>query len=159
DIHKLGLDLQRELTADIDRSLRKVGLTNDAVGKRLRHLEDKQELRYPPTAEGKQSLLKDTTQLIATMQARLAEAFDPLPQAKVAVKYVPQYREEGAAGGAYDGGPIDGSLPGTYYLNFRVAPSRWGLPTLTFHEGVPGHHLQITLENESEALPLVQKAL
>jgi uncharacterized protein (DUF885 family) len=159
DIHKLGLELQQELTADIDRSLRKVGLTNGTVGERLRHLQEKQDLGYAKTDEGKKSLLKDTTQLIATMQARLSEVFDPLPQAKVAVKWVPEYREEGAPGGAYDGGPIDGSLPGTYYLNFRVAPSRWGLPTLTFHESVPGHHLQITLENESEALPLVQKAL
>jgi uncharacterized protein (DUF885 family) len=159
EVHKLGLDLQQELKADIDRSLKKVGLTSGTVGERLRHLEEKQELGYPKTDEGKKSLLKDTTQLIATMQARLSEAFDPLPQAKVAVKFVPAYREAGAPGGSYDGGPIDGSLPGTYYLNFRVAPSRWGLPTLTFHEGVPGHHLQITLENESEALPLVQKAL
>jgi len=159
DIHRLGLELQQEMTADIDRSLRKMGMTNGAVGERLRHLQEKQELRYPKTDEGKKSLLKDTTQLITTMQARLSQVFDPLPQAKVAVKFVPEYREAGAPGGSYDGGPIDGSLPGTYYLNFRVAPSRWGLQTLTFHEGVPGHHLQITLENESEALPLVQKAL
>jgi uncharacterized protein (DUF885 family) len=158
EIHKRGLALQQELTADIDRSLRKVGLTSGTVGERLRHL-DREELAYPKTEEGKQALLRDTTRLITGMQARLAEVFDPLPQAKVAVKWVPTYREAGSPGGSYDGGPIGGSLPGTYYLNFRTAPPRWGLPTLTFHESVPGHHLQITLENESEALPLVQKAL
>jgi uncharacterized protein (DUF885 family) len=169
EIHKLGMELEQELTADIDRSLRKVGLTSGTVGERLRHL-DRQELRYPKTKEGEQSLLSDTSRLITTMEARLSEFFDPLPRAKVAVESVPEYREAEAPGGSYDGGPIDRSLPGVYYfvpelprrayyLNVRVAPSRWALPTLTFHESVPGHHLQIALANESEALPLVQKAL
>ena len=159
EIHKLGIELQGQLTAEIDRTLTKAGLTDGSVGTRLRQLKEKPELAYPKTEEGKKLLRQDTLQLIATMQARLSEVFDPLPKAKVAVEWVPDFRQEGAPGGSYDGGPIDGSSPGTYYLNPRRPPSRWGLLTLTFHEAVPGHHLQITLENESEGLPLVQKAL
>ena len=67
----------------------------------------------------------------------------------------------GAPGGYYNQGSLDGSRPGIYWINLRdtaEVPS-WSLPTLTFHEAIPGHHLQISLANEAQGLPLLRKAM
>lgn len=162
ELHKLGLDLQEEWSAKIDQTLRKVGLTNGTVGERLRDLNtlyDDPVLRYPKTNEGKEELKRDADKLIAAVEALLSGAFGTLPKADVDVKFVSDYLQAGAPGGQYQHGTIDRSRHGIYYLNPLHPPARWTLPTLTFHEAKPGHHLQQTLELENKDLPLVQQAL
>jgi uncharacterized protein (DUF885 family) len=161
EIHNLGRELQAELTAEIDQKLKQQGMSRGNVGTRLRHLYDDATLAYPNTDEGKARILQETQELIASARARLPKAFRTLPRAAVIVKSVPSYREQSAPGGYFLQATIDGSRPGVYYINLRDLSEipRWGLPTLTFHEADPGHHLQTTLENESPALPLAQKAL
>lgn len=92
------------------------------------------------------------------VRARLPEQFGVLPKANVTIVRVPKYIESSAPGGYYQPPALDGSRPGRYYINLRdtaEVPS-WTLPTLTFHEVIPGHHLQGSIQQEAN-LPLIRK--
>jgi uncharacterized protein (DUF885 family) len=77
----------------------------------------------------------------------------------VEVRRVPPLIQAGAPGGYYDSAPLDGSRPAIYYINLRDTFDRpkFGLATLTFHEATPGHHLQVSLAQESEDIPLIRR--
>ena len=158
DIHKLGLELVAEQSAQIDAILKTQGYSQGTVGQRLRALYDDPKYRYPNTDAGKDQLIAHLNQLVQKMQARLPQYFGVLPRAKLEIHRVPKATEAGAPGGYYQPGALDGSRPGIYYINLRdtaEVPS-WTLPTLTYHEGIPGHHLQGSLAIEA-GLPLIRK--
>ncbi len=158
DIHKTGLELVDDFTARIDTLMRANGMTKGTVGERLRGMYDEPKFRYPNTDEGKEKLIADLNVLLAKVRSRLPGWFGVLPKADVTIKRVPKEIEEGQAGGYYQDPSLDGSRPGTYYINLRdtaEVPS-WTLPTLTYHEAIPGHHLQGTIQHEAD-LPLIRK--
>jgi uncharacterized protein (DUF885 family) len=90
-----------------------------------------------------------------TVDARIGTLFSTLPKSKLEIRPVPAYREKTDAGGSYNPGTPDGSRPGVFYFNTYDLPSRTtpGIETLYLHEGAPGHHFQISLAQENEALP------
>ena len=158
DIHRLGLQLVAEQSAQIDTILKAQGYSQGTVGQRLRALYDDPKYRYPNTDAGKDQLIAHLNQLVQKMQARLPQYFGVLPKARLEIHRVPKATEAGAPGGYYESGALDGSRPGVYYINLRdtaETPS-WTLPTLTYHEGIPGHHLQGSLAIEA-GLPLIRK--
>jgi uncharacterized protein (DUF885 family) len=158
EIHATGLDLVEKISARMDELMRKQGLTQGTVGQRLRAMYDDPRYRYPNTDAGKDKLLADLNVKVSAVQARLPQWFGTLPKAKINIRRVPKEIEAGAPGGYYQGGALDGSRPGAYYINLRdtaEVPS-WTLPTLTYHEAIPGHHLQISLAMEAD-LPLIRK--
>jgi uncharacterized protein (DUF885 family) len=74
------------------------------------------------------------------------------------IKRVPKYTEASQPGGYYENASLDGKRPGIYHINLRdtaEVPS-WTLPTLTYHESIPGHHLQLSIQQEA-TLPLIRK--
>ena len=161
DIHALGDEIARSLTGELDAALKVQGLTNGTVGQRLRALYDDPKYRYPNTEAGKAKLLADLHTEVDRVRAKLPLAFRTLPKSEMVIKRVPPYLESGAPG-AYAWPPgVGGSRPGAYYINLgdTAALPSWTLPTLTHHEGIPGHYLQGALENESAELPLVQQIL
>ena len=158
DIHRLGLQLVAEQSAHIDAILKTQGYSQGTVGQRLRALYDDPKYRYPNTDAGKDLLIADLNKKVTRMQARLPQYFGALPKARLEIHRVPKATEAGAPGGYYQPGALDGSRPGIYYINLRdtaEVPS-WTLPTLTYHEGIPGHHLQGSLAIEA-GLPLIRK--
>jgi uncharacterized protein (DUF885 family) len=158
EIHQLGLDLVAKLTARMDELMRAQGLTQGTVGQRLRGMYEDPRFRYPNTDEGKEKLLADLNQKVRVVQAKLPQWFGALPKAGVEIKRVPKYTEAGSPGGYYNQGSLDGKRPGAYYINLRdtsEVPS-WTLPTLTYHEAIPGHHLQGTIALEADT-PLIRK--
>jgi len=160
EVHKLGLEKVAELSAEIDTALKKQGYAKGTVGERLRALYDDPKFRYPNTDEGKEKLLVDLNAKVAEVTKKLPAWFGALPKSPLLIKRVPKATEAGAPGGYYNGAALDGSRPGMYYINLRdtaEVPS-WVLPTLTFHEGIPGHHLQISLAQESD-LPIIRRVL
>ncbi|WP_366928817.1 DUF885 family protein [Phenylobacterium sp.] len=158
EIHQTGLDLVRSQSAQADAILKAQGYTQGSVGERLRALFDDPKLRYPNTDAGKTKLIADLNAKAIEVQAKLPEWFGTLPKARLVIRRVPQAIEAGASGGYYESGSLDGTRPGAYYVNLRDTaelPS-WVLPSITFHEGVPGHHLQLSLAQEAD-LPLIRK--
>jgi uncharacterized protein (DUF885 family) len=133
-------------------------MSQGTVGERLRALYDDPKYRYPNTDEGKVKLIADLNVKVAQVQAKLPEWFKTLPKAKLDIRRVPKATEAGAPGGYYQNGSLDGARPGAYYINLRDTAEvpTWTLPTLTFHEGIPGHHLQLSLAQEAP-LPMIRK--
>jgi uncharacterized protein (DUF885 family) len=161
EIFKTGTDLVAKLSAEADVIMRKQGLTQGTVGQRLRAMFTDPKFLYPNTDAAKEKLIADLNVKVKAVQARLPQWFGALPKATVEIHRVPKAIEAGAPGGYYNGAPLDGSRPGIYWINLRDTAEvpTWTLPTLTFHEAIPGHHLQISLANEAKGLPLLRKAL
>ncbi|WP_339913344.1 DUF885 family protein [uncultured Brevundimonas sp.] len=161
DIHELGLDQSKAILSRMDGILKAQGMTQGTVGARMAALGKDPRFLYPNTDAGKAQVLVDLNAQVVDMQARLPAYFGRLPKAAVEVRRVPPAIEVGAPGGYAVSPSLDGSRPGAYYINLRDTAEwpKWSLPTLTYHEALPGHHLQGTLAIENEALPLISKAL
>jgi uncharacterized protein (DUF885 family) len=158
EIHQTGLDLVKSLSARTDALMKQHGLTKGTVGERLRAMYADPQFRYPNTDAGKDKLLADLNTKVKIVRAKLPQYFGTLPKADVVIKRVPKYIEAAQPGGYYQPPSLDGKRPGTYYINLRdtaEVPS-WTLPTLTYHESIPGHHLQGSIQQEAN-LPLIRK--
>jgi uncharacterized protein (DUF885 family) len=159
EIHKLGLAQVAEIGARIDGILRSQGLTQGSVGERLVALNKRPDQLYPNTDPGREQLLQQLRGQIAAMTKRLPEQFAVLPRAPVEVRRVPEAIQAGAPGGYYQSASLDGTRPAIYFINLRDTFDRpkFGLATLSYHEAVPGHHLQVMSALESEDIPLIRR--
>jgi uncharacterized protein (DUF885 family) len=158
EIHQMGLDVVKTYSSRIDEIMKSHGMTKGTVGERLRAMYDDPKFRYPNTDEGKEKLLADLNVKVQVVRAKLPQYFGVLPKANVEIKRVPKYIEAAQPGGYYENASLDGKRPGIYHINLRdtaEVPS-WTLPTLTYHESIPGHHLQLSIQQEA-ALPLIRK--
>lgn len=160
-IHEMGLRLIGELDKEMDAILDAQGLTTGTVAVRVQKLSKDPQQLYPNTDDGRAQLLSALNQQIEDLQPRMPEYFGQLAQAKLDIRRVPTYIESGAAGGYYQSPALDGSRPGAYYINLRDTAEwpKFTLPTLTYHEGNPGHHWQIAIAQESRGLHMMRSAL
>ena len=158
EIHQTGLDIVHDYTGHIDAVMNENGLTGGTVGERLRSMYEDPKFRYANTDDAKEKLLADLNVRVQQVRALLPKYFGVLPKTDLVIKRVPKYIEAGQPGGYYQPGSLDGKRPGTYYINLRDTAEvpTWTLPTLTYHEGIPGHHLQGSIQQESQ-LPLIRK--
>ena len=141
DIHQLGIDQVKEIQARMDAIMQKNGMTGGTVGARLAALGKDPSQLYPNTAAGREQLLAYLNGRIADVRARLPRAFATMVPGRLIIKRVPPAIEAGAPGGYASAGSIDGKVPGQYYINLRDTSEwpRFSLPTLCYHEGIPGH--------------------
>jgi uncharacterized protein (DUF885 family) len=161
ELHEQGLALVAELSAQIGALLDARGVAGGAsVGRRLAALRADPKFLYDNTDAAKEKLIADLNAKVAAAREKLPAYFGALPKAGVEIRRIPKEIEAGSPGGYYEPGSLDGARPGAYYINLRDTAElpRWKLPTLTYHESIPGHHLQITLANEMPDLPLIRKA-
>ncbi|MFI4877878.1 MAG: DUF885 domain-containing protein, partial [Steroidobacterales bacterium] len=160
EVHQLGLEQAKDLTARMDTLLRQQGHTGGTVSERAQALAKDPKYLYANTDAGKQQVLDYCNGLIKALQPHLPKYFRLLPKAPVEIRRVPDYIEAGAPGGYYNIPALDGSRPGAFYINLRDTAewSRWKLPTLVYHESEPGHHFQLALVLEMPKLPLIRKA-
>lgn len=158
DIHQTGLDLIARQTVEIDTILKAQNIADGSVGARLRALFADPKYLFPDTDPGKAQIIAYLNTLIEQVDAKLPAWFGTLPKAKLDIRRVPKPTEAGAPLGYYKVGALDGSRPGAYYINLRDSAEvpRWTLPSLNFHEGIPGHHLQLSLAQETD-LPMIRK--
>jgi uncharacterized protein (DUF885 family) len=160
EVHQLGLDQAQELNAQMDALLRSQGHSGGTVAERVTALSNDPQHLFPNTDAGRRQILDYCNGLIRDLQPYLPKYFRVLPKAPVEVRRVPAYTEAGAPGGYYQRPALDGSRPGTFYINLRDTHEwpRWALPTLVHHESEPGHHFQLALVLEMQDLPLIRKA-
>lgn len=121
----------------------------------LRETKDDPRLYYPNTDEGRQGYLTDSAAAIETIEAQLPDYFGLLPKADLEVRRVEPFREQAGAPQHYFAPTPDGSRPGIYYahlLDMSALPKR-ELETIAYHEGLPGHHMQIAIQRELEGVP------
>jgi uncharacterized protein (DUF885 family) len=161
EAHALGLAQVAEISAAADELLKAQGLGDGSVGARLTALTREPQWLYPNNDDGRAQLLADLNVQVAAMQRRMPELFGVLPKTPVEVRRVPPDIELGAPRGYAQGGSLDGTRPGAYYINLAdtgIWP-KWALPTLTYHESIPGHHLQGTIALEASDTPLLHRTL
>lgn len=161
EIHKLGLDLCKSLGAQADVLMKKAGYTKGTVGERYRAMATDPKQVYPNTDAGKEELLAKLNEQVKEITKKLPQYFGQLPKAPLEIRRVPKAIEAGAPGGYYNSPSLDGTRPGIYWINLRDTAEvpAWTLPTLSYHEGIPGHHLQLALNNEAGDLPLIRKVI
>jgi uncharacterized protein (DUF885 family) len=161
EIHRIGLEQVDAIGARMDVLLQKQGLTQGSVGDRIKALEEDPRQLYPDTQAGRDALIAYLNGRLAAVRARLPQAFNLRLKANVVIKPVPKSIEAGAPLGYENDGSIDGSRPATYYINLQDMKNwpRMSLPTLTFHEAIPGHVWQGAYVLESRSLPLVRSIL
>lgn len=151
EVHQMGLDQVAEITAQLDTILRKQGLTRGNVGARLNELNVRPEQVYPDTAEGRAALIKGLNEGNAAMTAKLGQAILNPPSEPLDIRAVPVDIQDGASNGYYSRAALDGSRPAIYWINLKNVGDwpKYSLHSLTYHEGVPGHHLQISIAQKA----------
>jgi len=159
-IHALGLSEVERISAEMDAVLVAEGYRSGTVGERMAALGAEERFLYPDTDEGRASLLSALNAQIDEIDALLPRVFRTLPTQGVEVRRTPVHMQDGAPGGYYDGPSADGERPGIYWINLRdiKAWAKPALPTLTYHEALPGHHLQVALSLAQEDLPLLRRS-
>ncbi len=122
-------------------------------------MREDEQFYYPQTAEGKQQYLAEATRIIDAMKANLDRLFIVRPQADLVVKAVEPFREKSAGKAFYQRPAADGSRPGTYYANLYDMSDMpiYQMEALAYHEGVPGHHMQLSIAQEIEKMPTFRK--
>ncbi len=149
-VHSLGLSEVARLLKDMETQKRAVGFKG-TLPEFFTYLRT--DPKFAPASAEK---LREGYQAIeAKIYKRIPEQFSLVPKTKLEIRAVPAFKEKTEAGGSYQGGTPDGTRPGVFYYNTYDLPSRytWEMETLFLHEGVPGHHFQISLAQENTALP------
>ncbi len=150
-IHELGLKRVAEIEKQMDDVFRQLGRTQGSVKDRIAQL--KKEQAYSLTEDGRTQIMADANAMIRDAEKRAAVQFDKTPKAPVEARPFPRFREANAAAN-YTAPPSDGSRPGIVQIPLRPERmTKFGLRTLLYHEGVPGHHFQIALEGENTGQP------
>ena len=150
DVHQLGLREVARITREMEAQKAKVGFKG-TLAQFFEYLRTDAKFQ-PKSAEE----LRDGYRAIeARVLKRIPEQFSLVPKTPLEIRPVPAYKEKTDAGGSYQGGTPDGSRPGVFYYNTYDLPTRstWEMETLFLHEGIPGHHFQISLAQENAALP------
>lgn len=157
-IHALGLEQNRAINAEIDTLLKAQGLTRGTVGERLSALSTRPDLVFDNDDAGRAKLLGYLNGRIADIRTRLPQAFGSPVKGSLLIKRVPPAIQDGAPNGYAGPGSMDGSQPGLYYINLKTTATwpRYSLPTLCYHEGLPGHIWQ---GEYSYRLPLIRSLL
>jgi uncharacterized protein (DUF885 family) len=149
-VHQLGLSEVARITKNFEDVQREVGFKGS-----LHEFFDYMRTSPKFQPKSKEQLEQGFYAVKKKVEAKVPQYFSKVPKAPLVIRSYPAYREKFEAGGSYDQGTPDGSRPGTFYFNAYDLPSRstWEETTLFMHEGEPGHHFQISLAQENEALP------
>ena len=158
-VHALGLAEVARIGAEMDTLLRSQGLSTGSVGARLQALHKDPRYLLPNTDAGRQQLLDRYQKILDEVNARMPEYFRTVPKSRLSVERVPIAAEKGSAGAYYQPAAMDGSRAGTFFVNLRdvAETATWSMKTLAYHEGIPGHHFQISIALNLKDLPLLRQ--
>ncbi|WP_244244048.1 DUF885 domain-containing protein [Marilutibacter alkalisoli] len=154
EVHRLGLSEVARLRGELEAVQQQIGFEGDLQAF-FKHVQDDPNRLYPNTDAGRQAYIDDATQAIDNIKQHLPEYFGLLPKAGLEVKRVEAFREQDGAAQHYYPGTPDGSRPGIYYAHLSDMSSmpKTELEVIAYHEGLPGHHMQISIAQELEDIP------
>jgi uncharacterized protein (DUF885 family) len=158
-VHELGLAEVTRITQEMDELLKAQGLAEGTVGARMTALSKDPRFLLPNTDAGRQQMMARYQQILDEVAARMPEYFRSVPATHLTVERVPTGQEKGTSAAYYQPAAMDGSRPGTFFANLRdlnETPT-YGMKTLAYHEGIPGHHFQISTALGLKDLPLIRQ--
>jgi uncharacterized protein (DUF885 family) len=147
------------ITAQMDELLKSQGRTEGTVAERMNALGKDPQFLYANDDAGRQQALARYQQILDEVAARMPEYFRTIPPGKLQVVRVPVASEKGSSGAYYEPAAMDGSRPGRFFANLRDMGEtpQWGMKTLSYHEGIPGHHFQIDMAHGLKDMPLIRQ--
>ncbi len=153
-IHQIGLDEVARIHGEMEAIKAQVGFKG-TLQLFFQHIKTGKQFKYPNTDEGRKVYLADANAFIAQVMAEAPKWFSRLPKAPLEVRAVETWRQETASVAFYNRPSPDGSRPGIFYVNLAdmnqvLKPQIEGI---AYHEGAPGHHFQIALQQELEGVP------
>ncbi len=156
-LHDMGLKLVEQITAQLDPLLAAQGLAEGTVGQRLRVLALNPQFQFPETPEGRTALLDAIGARMKWADGLTAKVADVDKPARIVVRETPRIAQDTASKAYYRAAPLSGGQPAVYNITLRATADfpMWTLPSLTFHEAVPGHHLQVEIARDRPNLPVV----
>lgn len=154
EIHQMGLDEVARIHAEMRDIMLRTGFEG-SLAEFFDYTRSDPRFYYPNTARGRGEYLDEAMRLTDAMRARLDEFFITKPKADMVVQPVEPFRERSAGKAFYNAGSPDGSRPGIYYVNLynTLDMPRYQMEALAFHEGIPGHHMQVSIAQEMTDLP------
>ncbi len=159
-VHETGLAEVARIEAEMRAILEGQGYRDvESPTKFLAELAKEERFLYPNTDEGRQQCLADYQRILDEMDAALGPYFNIRPKARLKVERIPEFREKTSAGAYYMPGDLSGSRPGVFYANLRDMKEvhKFGMKTLAYHEGIPGHHFQISIAQELKGVPFFRR--
>jgi uncharacterized protein (DUF885 family) len=161
EIHRMGIAQVAELNAEAEPLLRNEGLTRGSVGARISELGRLDRHLFANNDAGREQLLASIREDLIRLRARMPELFYSLPTSGMEVRRVPPAIELGSPFAYAEGGSVDGSRPGIYYINLANTATipRWALPTLNSHEAIPGHLWEGAIQRPAQNIPLLFRSV
>ncbi len=158
EIHRIGLDEVARIHGEMQTIMAEVGF-DGSLQDFFEFMRTDPRFYKPETEEGKAEYLAEAVAAIEMMKADLPKLFNTFPKADMEVKAVEAFREKSAGKAFYSRPAPDGSRPGIYYANLYSMADMptYQLEALAFHEGIPGHHMQIAIAQELEGIPSFRK--
>jgi uncharacterized protein (DUF885 family) len=160
-VHTLGLDEMARIQPLMRSLLARAGITEPDFARAMHALRDQPRFRYAAGDSSRARILADYQAILDDAGRRCEALFDVRPRAHLEVRRMLSFRESGAAGAYYDGGSIGGKRPGVFYANLRDPheTSRPDMRTLAYHEGIPGHHFQVSVAQELTGVPFFRRVI
>lgn len=157
-IHEIGLKEVERIHSEMRTIKDTVNFDGDLKAF-MQFMRDDEQFYYPNTDEGKARYLSEATTLIEDMKGKLDEMFITKPKAELNVKAVEAFREQSAGKAFYQRPSEDGTRPGLYYANLydMKAMPTYQMAALAYHEGIPGHHMQLAIQQELKDVPKFRK--
>jgi len=154
EIHALGLKEVARIQSEMQQIMDQLDFKG-SLKDFYDFLRNDPQFVYPNTDAGRAKYIDEATSIINEMKAMMDDLFVTKPKADMIVKRVEPFREDTAFGAFYNQPALDGSRPGTYYINLRDVAEQptYLMQALAYHEGIPGHHMQIALAQEFQDLP------
>jgi uncharacterized protein (DUF885 family) len=158
-VHELGLAEVARIQGEMDVLLKGQGLATGTVAERMDALGKDPRYLFTNDDAGRQQALARYQQILDEVSARMPAYFRTIPAGKLKVERVPVSSEKGSSGAYYQAAAMDGSRPGKFFANLRDMGEvpQWGMKTLSYHEGIPGHHFQIATAQGLKGLPLIRQ--
>ncbi len=161
EIHALGLKEVARIQVGMRAILAHQRIDARDLHAALERLERDPRFLYANSDSGRARMLADYQAILHDADLRLDSLFDVRPKARLEVRAVPAFRQATAPGAYYEPGALDGSRPGVFYANLRDSAEtpRWTMRTLAYHEGIPGHHFQLSIAQELKGLPMFRRLI
>jgi uncharacterized protein (DUF885 family) len=158
EVHQVGLAEVARIKKEMWDILLSEGYmdTTRTLGEVIQTLNKEDRFLFPDSDEGRKMIIEEYNRILDEISVGLDDAFDLRPKAGLEVRRVPEFKEEGSAGAYYNRPTMDGSRGGIFYANLRNVHEtvKFGMKTLAYHEGIPGHHFQLAIQSELEGVPV-----
>lgn len=159
-VHEIGLREVVRIEEEMRAIFSGLGYTNVANPTHLlAELAKDERFLYPNTEEGRTQCLADYQRILEEVNLAIEPYFGLRPKTSLKVERIPPFREKTSAGAYYQPGDMSGRRPGVFFANLRDMREvpKFGMKTLAYHEGIPGHHFQLSIAMELRGVPIFRR--